>query len=124
MAPQLSQLGASSWKRANCSERTAGPLPSILSCAPARSRRSASGFFGPWPLPPLWPFVPLALPAADPSLALLIDTAGGTPSPRGPSLMLRVGVAGPSLALRVGRAGETPTPRGPSLTLRVTVADP
>src|SRR5262245_53538465 len=60
MAPQLSQLGASSWKRANCSLRTAGLEPSIRSLAPARSNCSGSAFFtavAVWPLPlPLeWP---------------------------------------------------------------------
>src|SRR5262245_14764838 len=101
MAPQLSQGGASSWKRENWSLRTAGENPVSCSLPAGRSRRSVSIFFAstffaaacecPLPLDPFAPLGPLVWPLP------LVFAAG----PDEPSLTLRASEADASMTLRV-----------------------
>src|SRR5438067_1691665 len=104
MAPQLSQEGASSWKRANWSLRTAALAPSARSLAAPRSSISAPGFFAvavEWPLP-LAPFEPLAWPLPLP-LVLACAPSPGRRDQRSASVPASPGGRGreePSLALR------------------------
>src|SRR5262245_15829604 len=114
MAPQLSQGGASSWKRENWSLRTAGENPvscSLPLCRSTlgRSSRSvsiflASTFFAAaveWPLPfdPFAPLEPLAWPLPLVLVTALLDEPAVAPDEL--SLTLRASEADDSMTLRV-----------------------